>query len=98
MAHRYVRVRALQGQIYYGLLKLDRQLEVFDAPPWLGGKPTDLKLAPDTYQILAPCAPSKIIAVGRNYTDHATEMGATVPKEPLIFFKPTTTVIADGAM
>ena len=96
MAYRYVRVKTLQGQIYYGLLQLDRQLEVFDAPPWLGGKPTDLQLAPETYHLLAPCAPSKIVAVGRNYTDHVAEMGTTVPKEPLLFFKPPTTIIADG--
>jgi 2-keto-4-pentenoate hydratase/2-oxohepta-3-ene-1,7-dioic acid hydratase in catechol pathway len=94
MAQRYVRVQAKAGQLYYGLLHLDRRVQVLDAPPWLKGQPTDQELAPDSYSILAPCAPSKIIAVGKNYQKHAAEMGGEVPKEPLIFFKPSTSVIA----
>lgn len=97
MAHRYVRVKTTQGHIHYGLLQLSRSVQVFDAPPWLKGQPTDLELAPDSYQILAPCSPSKIIAVGKNYSDHAAEMGSSVPAEPLLFFKPPSAVIATGA-
>lgn len=96
MASRYVRVQTSQGNIHYGLLKLSRSVQVFDAPPWLKGEPTDLELAPDSYQILAPCSPSKIIAVGKNYSDHAAEMGGSVPEEPLLFFKPPTAVIPTG--
>src|SRR5262249_54069508 len=40
--------------------------------------------------------PGKIVCVGRNYVDHAKELGNDVPKEPLIFLKPPTTVIANG--
>lgn len=94
MAHRYVRVRTLKGQIYYGLLLLSRGVQVLDAPPWLQGEPTELQLEPDTYQLLAPCSPSKIVAVGRNYAQHAAEMGAEVPQEPMLFLKPPTTVTA----
>jgi len=94
MAHRYVRVRTLKGQIYYGLLLLSRGVQVLDAPPWLQGEPTELQLEPDTYQLLAPCAPSKIVAVGRNYAQHAAEMGSEVPQEPMLFLKPPTTVTA----
>jgi 2-keto-4-pentenoate hydratase/2-oxohepta-3-ene-1,7-dioic acid hydratase in catechol pathway len=89
-----VRVQNQEGQIYYGLLQLSLNVQVLDAPPWLQGQPTDLTLEPEDYQILAPCAPSKIVAVGKNYTDHAAEMGTPVPSEPLIFLKPTTTNIA----
>ncbi len=96
MAQRYVRIKTHQGQVYYGLLKLTREVLVLDAPAWLGGQPTDMILKPDEYDILAPCAPSKIIAVGRNYSKHAAEMGGEVPQEPLLFFKPPTAVIADG--
>jgi 2-keto-4-pentenoate hydratase/2-oxohepta-3-ene-1,7-dioic acid hydratase in catechol pathway len=96
MAQRYVRVRTAKGQTYYGLLQLSRGVQVLDAPPWLHGQPTDLQLEPDTYQILAPCAPSKIIAVGKNYASHAAEMGTDVPKEPLLFLKPPTSVTAAG--
>jgi 2-keto-4-pentenoate hydratase/2-oxohepta-3-ene-1,7-dioic acid hydratase in catechol pathway len=41
--------------------------------------------------------PGKIIGIGRNYRDHATELGHAVPAKPLLFFKPPTAVIADGA-
>jgi len=41
-------------------------------------------------------APGKIVCVGRNYVAHARELGGEVPKEPLIFLKPTTSLIADG--
>src|SRR5216684_891525 len=41
--------------------------------------------------------PGKIIGVGRNYRDHAAELGNSVPAQPLLFLKTATTVIADGA-
>jgi 2-keto-4-pentenoate hydratase/2-oxohepta-3-ene-1,7-dioic acid hydratase in catechol pathway len=44
-------------------------------------------------RLLAPIFSSKVIGVGRNYADHAAELGNEVPKEPLIFIKPSTTVI-----
>lgn len=94
MAQRYVRVKSQEGKIYYGLLQLSLNVDVLDAPPWLEGQPTDLILEPDKYRLLAPCSPSKIVAVGKNYADHAAEMGTSVPDEPLIFLKPPTTVIA----
>ena len=94
MVQRYVRVKTTQAQTYYGLLQLDRSVQVLDAPSWLGGQPTDLKLEPETYELLAPCAPTKVIAVGKNYQQHAEEMGGEVPKEPLIFLKPPTAVTA----
>jgi 2-keto-4-pentenoate hydratase/2-oxohepta-3-ene-1,7-dioic acid hydratase in catechol pathway len=93
MAQRYVRVQNQEGQIYYGLLQLSLNVQVLDAPPWLQGQPTDLTLTPANYQIMAPCAPSKIVAVGKNYADHAAEMGTSVPSEPLIFLKPPTSII-----
>lgn len=97
MAQRYVRVQNTEGIIYYGLLHLDLNVQVLDAPPWLQAQPTDFILQPDSYQILAPCFPSKIIAVGKNYADHAAEMGTKVPEEPLIFLKPPTCVIPSEA-
>lgn len=94
MAQRYVRVKTVQGQTYYGLLQITRTIQVLDAPPWLQGQPTDLELEPGSYQLLAPCAPTKIVAVGKNYRDHAAEMGTAVPLEPLLFLKPPTTITA----
>lgn len=46
---------------------------------------------------LTPVAPGKIIAVGLNYADHARESGKALPKEPLFWFKATTSLVPDGA-
>src|SRR5215510_11633716 len=46
--------------------------------------------------LLAPTEPSKIICVGRNYLDHAKELGNEIPKVPLIFMKPPSSIIASG--
>ncbi|HYX52809.1 MAG TPA: fumarylacetoacetate hydrolase family protein [Candidatus Limnocylindrales bacterium] len=47
-------------------------------------------------RLLAPAVPSKIICVGRNYSDHAKELGNEVPKEPLIFLKSPSSLIGPG--
>jgi 2-keto-4-pentenoate hydratase/2-oxohepta-3-ene-1,7-dioic acid hydratase in catechol pathway len=51
----------------------------------------------DAVRLLAPVIPrSKVVAIGRNYAAHAAEMGNEVPKTPLTFFKPNTSVIGPG--
>jgi 2-keto-4-pentenoate hydratase/2-oxohepta-3-ene-1,7-dioic acid hydratase in catechol pathway len=47
-------------------------------------------------RLLPPAVPSKIVAVGLNYRDHAAERGKPLPKEPLIFLKPPSAVIGPG--
>ena len=47
-------------------------------------------------RLLPPCAPTKIVCVGRNYAEHAKELGNQVPSEPLIFLKPPSSLIASG--
>jgi 2-keto-4-pentenoate hydratase/2-oxohepta-3-ene-1,7-dioic acid hydratase in catechol pathway len=44
-------------------------------------------------RLLAPLIPSKVVCVGRNYVEHAEELGSDIPKEPLLFMKPSTAVI-----
>ena len=48
-------------------------------------------------RLLAPVIPrSKVVGIGRNYADHAAEMGGDVPEEPMVFLKPNTAVIGPG--
>ena len=47
-------------------------------------------------KLLYPVEPSKIVCVGRNYSEHAKELGNEVPSEPLIFFKPPSSLISPG--
>jgi 2-keto-4-pentenoate hydratase/2-oxohepta-3-ene-1,7-dioic acid hydratase in catechol pathway len=52
---------------------------------------------PPAAQLLPPVTPSKIVAVGRNYAEHAKELGNEAPPEPIIFLKAPTTLLAPGA-
>jgi 2-keto-4-pentenoate hydratase/2-oxohepta-3-ene-1,7-dioic acid hydratase in catechol pathway len=56
----------------------------------------DLSELPADARLLPPCSPSKIVCVGRNYVEHAKELGNEVPAEPLIFLKPPSSLIASG--
>ncbi len=47
-------------------------------------------------RLLAPVLPSKVVAIGKNYAEHAREMGGEPPDEPVIFLKPSTSVIGPG--
>jgi 2-keto-4-pentenoate hydratase/2-oxohepta-3-ene-1,7-dioic acid hydratase in catechol pathway len=53
-------------------------------------------LAVDEVKLLAPVVPSKIVCVGRNYREHAAELGNKMPDEPLLFLKAPSAVIASG--
>jgi 2-keto-4-pentenoate hydratase/2-oxohepta-3-ene-1,7-dioic acid hydratase in catechol pathway len=48
-------------------------------------------------RLLAPILPSKVVCIGRNYADHAAELGNDVPDDPIIFLKPSTSVIGPNA-
>ena len=50
----------------------------------------------DSFELLVPVRPSKIVCVGRNYRDHAAELGNDVPKEPLLFLKPPSSLLPSG--
>jgi 2-keto-4-pentenoate hydratase/2-oxohepta-3-ene-1,7-dioic acid hydratase in catechol pathway len=49
-------------------------------------------------EVLPPVTPSKIVCVGRNYRDHVKELGSELPSEPLLFFKPTSSLLAPGGI
>ena len=55
--------------------------------------PTGEEVPLDDVRLLAPVLPSKLVCVGRNYAAHAAEFGLDVPKDPLLFLKPSTAVI-----
>ena len=79
----------------YGVITGDK-IELITGLPWpdISDPVAALNLA--DVKILAPVIPSKVVCVGKNYADHAKEMGGGVPTEPVIFLKPNTTVIGDG--
>jgi 2-keto-4-pentenoate hydratase/2-oxohepta-3-ene-1,7-dioic acid hydratase in catechol pathway len=67
----------------------------------LGGSSDDIKLTGTRFavrdvRLLAPILPSKVVCIGKNYADHAREMGGEPPAEPVIFLKPSTSVVGPG--
>src|SRR3954471_13301014 len=67
------------------------------APDWDSDvRHGDFESLPDAARLLPPCSPTKIVCIGRNYVDHAKELGNEVPSEPLIFLKPPSSLVAHG--
>jgi 2-keto-4-pentenoate hydratase/2-oxohepta-3-ene-1,7-dioic acid hydratase in catechol pathway len=68
-----------------------------DAPTPAFNKQANFQPIPlASVKLLEPSLPSKIVCIGRNYSEHAKELGNEVPSEPLIFLKPTSSIIAPG--
>jgi len=59
--------------------------------------PISLAVLEHEQRLLVPVTPSKIVCVGRNYREHAAELGNDVPTEPLLFLKPPSSLLAAGA-
>jgi 2-keto-4-pentenoate hydratase/2-oxohepta-3-ene-1,7-dioic acid hydratase in catechol pathway len=91
---RYVRYRRA-GHERYGTLE-GAELRPLSAAPWAGGLPEGAPVKLEEVQLLAPVQPSKIVCVARNYVAHAKELGNDVPKQPLIFLKPSTSIVGPG--
>jgi len=76
----------------YGILEGDIITEI-DWDLFGDYMPIDITHDINLVKILTPCAPTKIVCVGLNYSDHAEEMNAKVPEDPRIFIKPNTAII-----
>jgi 2-keto-4-pentenoate hydratase/2-oxohepta-3-ene-1,7-dioic acid hydratase in catechol pathway len=89
-------------EVSFGVLdNLDDQGELTDnsiiailsGHPFGEPEPDGRVIAASAVKLLAPILPSKIIGIGKNYADHAAEMNSELPTEPLMFLKPSTSVI-----
>jgi 2-keto-4-pentenoate hydratase/2-oxohepta-3-ene-1,7-dioic acid hydratase in catechol pathway len=69
------------------------EVRALTAAPWEGGLPQGERFPFAEVTFLAPVLPTKVVCVGRNYRAHAREMGQEVPREPLLFIKPSTAVV-----
>lgn len=100
---RYCRFRMHEGTYYgklaerEGKLWIERLMEPFEEDPW-ASKPLQgfVPVPMEAVQVLAAVAPRKIVCIGRNYREHAAELGNEVPKQPLLFLKPPSAVIGPG--
>ena len=86
-------------QLHYGILdeETDELVKLFGDPILGVIEPLDERVPLAEARLLAPVIPrSKVVAFGRNYAEHARELGNEVPEEPLMFLKPNTSVIGPG--
>ena len=99
----------LNGQAHYGLVEpvagRDSILRILLSPPEeADGDVEGLRtrriepIALEEAELLAPARPTKIVCVGRNYREHAAELGSEIPTEPLLFFKPNSALLAPGGV
>jgi 2-keto-4-pentenoate hydratase/2-oxohepta-3-ene-1,7-dioic acid hydratase in catechol pathway len=86
-----VRFRAA-GKTRFGALEGPTVVE-YSGTPWSVFRRGRHRYPLKQVVLLAPVLPTKIVAIGLNYREHATEMGAPIPDEPRIFLKPTTAII-----
>jgi 2-keto-4-pentenoate hydratase/2-oxohepta-3-ene-1,7-dioic acid hydratase in catechol pathway len=82
---------------HYGIIEGDYVRPLIDADAF-GSRPRARadKLPLADVRFVAPVAPSKIVCVGRNYLEHAAELGNKMPDEPLLFLKAPSSIIASG--
>jgi 2-keto-4-pentenoate hydratase/2-oxohepta-3-ene-1,7-dioic acid hydratase in catechol pathway len=90
-----VRIKA-GDDIRYGLADSDG-VTIYEGSPFFAWEATEAVVPWDRVQLLAPVIPTKVVAVGRNYADHAAELGNVLPDEPIIFLKPPTSVVGPEA-
>src|SRR3989339_1304315 len=84
---------AREGRSGYGILEGEK-ISVLWGTPYDGLENTSGEgISLPEVTLLAPCEPTKIVALGLNYRDHAAEFGRPIPDDPLLFMKPSTAVI-----
>jgi 2-keto-4-pentenoate hydratase/2-oxohepta-3-ene-1,7-dioic acid hydratase in catechol pathway len=79
----------------YGLLEGEHVREI-SGLPWSSWSQSSRTWLVADVRLLAPVEPGKIVCVGRNYAAHAAELGNEMPKEPLIFLKPPSSIVGPG--
>ena len=87
------------GEVAFGVIEGARGEEVvarIDGHPFGTIRFTGERHPLTDVRLVAPLLPTKIIAIGRNYAAHAAELGNEVPEEPLMFLKPSSSVIGPG--
>jgi 2-keto-4-pentenoate hydratase/2-oxohepta-3-ene-1,7-dioic acid hydratase in catechol pathway len=99
----------LNGEAHYGLIESAAGREsifriLLTAPEESDGDVEGLRsrrieaIPLEEAKLLAPVRPTKIVCVGRNYREHAAELGSEIPKEPLLFFKPNSALLDPGGV
>ncbi|MDX2023922.1 MAG: fumarylacetoacetate hydrolase family protein [Deltaproteobacteria bacterium] len=93
---KFVRVQTPIGISYGRMASPAGPVELLNAPAWEGGQPTGQVFGLSHVKLLAPCEPTKIVCVAHNFLGNAQERKKPVPKRPLVFFKPPSSLVGPG--
>jgi 2-keto-4-pentenoate hydratase/2-oxohepta-3-ene-1,7-dioic acid hydratase in catechol pathway len=91
-----------QGDVSFGIVDgpgedpADLVVGIASGHPFAPLQLTGESLPLSQVRLLAPVLPSKVVCIGKNYADHAAEMGGAPPENPVVFLKPSTSVIGPG--
>ncbi|QGV78306.1 fumarylacetoacetate hydrolase family protein [Streptomyces ficellus] len=95
---------SIDGNVAFGAVEGDSApgekdglvLDIIKGIPYGDFELSGTKVPLSKVRLLPPVLPNKVVAIGRNYAEHAAELGHDVPDVPVAFFKPTTSVIGPG--
>ncbi|MEE1798843.1 fumarylacetoacetate hydrolase family protein [Streptomyces sp. NPDC059096] len=94
---------SIDGNVAFGAVEGDGSgdtaglvLDIIKGIPYTDFELSGTKVPLSKVRLLPPVLPNKVVAFGRNYAEHAAELGNAVPDAPFAFFKPTTSVIGSG--
>jgi 2-keto-4-pentenoate hydratase/2-oxohepta-3-ene-1,7-dioic acid hydratase in catechol pathway len=94
---------SIDGNVAFGAVEGDESagreglvLDIIKGIPFGDFELSGTRVPLSKVRLLPPVLPNKVVAFGRNYAEHAAELGHAVPEEPFAFFKPATSVIGSG--
>ncbi|MFF4404570.1 fumarylacetoacetate hydrolase family protein [Streptomyces sp. NPDC002536] len=93
---------SIDGNVAFGVVEGDASteggpvLDIIKGHPFAEFERSGKKIPLSKVRLLPPVLPNKVVAIGRNYAEHAAELGNDVPEVPVTFFKPSTAVIGPG--
>ncbi|MCB5168558.1 fumarylacetoacetate hydrolase family protein [Streptomyces bambusae] len=91
---------SIDGNVAFGAVEGSNPdelvLDIIKGIPFADFELSGTKVALSKVRLLPPVLPNKVVAIGRNYAEHAAELGNEVPETPITFFKPSTSVVGSG--
>ncbi|WP_424211598.1 fumarylacetoacetate hydrolase family protein [Streptomyces sp. BI20] len=91
---------SIDGNVAFGAVQGEAPdelvLDIIKGIPFADFELSGTKVPLNKVRLLPPVLPNKVVAIGRNYAEHAAELGNEVPEVPVTFFKPSTSVVGPG--
>jgi 2-keto-4-pentenoate hydratase/2-oxohepta-3-ene-1,7-dioic acid hydratase in catechol pathway len=86
---------SIDGNVAFGAVE-GEAIDIIKGIPFADFELSGTRIPLDKVRLLSPVLPNKVVAIGRNYAEHAAELGNEIPEVPVAFFKPSTSVVGPG--